>query len=234
MNALNPLTISQSIGKRPTYLLTEDRKKYLLLSPIEEHTLLQHNLLKLILNHFKVSQQKTASFTFKGNKYLCLEEFESSFDFDIWYHYLWENKRKFNQFLNPSEYFKIQLINLLFPVFNNPISIRISHDRKFTVFACLNGVIKPEGIDFYQKTDSDLGLREPEIKKFLAHQKDSLVEIKEAFQILFHDKFISDLKYQISLNSNLRNHYWSELKQCIDSKHRSFVFSKIDDLLIRL
>lgn len=234
MEVLKPFTISNSLVKAPTKLLTQDFEIYLVFKPIDEHSLIQVNILMCLLNHFKITYFKTASFNYKEKRYLCLEQTPDAFDFSVFYNHLWSDKKSFNQFLNPEELLKIELINLLFPIFHSKIEIQLRNNKKFIFSATLEKMILSEPIQFQPISINQTLLNEPAIKKFINYKKREMNELMEAFEILHHDKLMADLKYQISMNSQLRNEYWNELKKCFDPSFKKFIFSTIKDYLLRI
>lgn len=234
MDVLKPLTISNSTRNLPTQLLTQDRDIYLLYTPLTEHTTFQNNVLKFLLNHFKISYLNTAVFTFKNKQYLCLEQRANSFVFSSFYHYLWKDKKAFNQFLNPEELMKISLINLLFPIFNAPIELSVINDKKLILSGSFDSMSFDDFIKFRSIGIHNTMLNSPEIKKFIAFRKREMNELVEAYEILHHEKLLTDLKYQVSMNSSLRNAYWDELKNCFDASFKNYVFSSLKDYLIRI
>jgi hypothetical protein len=234
MDVLKPLTISNSTRNSPTKLLTEDRKTYLLYKPINEHTFLQDNLLKFILSHFKVRCFNTAVFNYKNKQIFCLEQRPNSFVFSSFYHYLWRDKKSYNQFLNPEELLKINFINLLFPIFNAPVGVSILNDKKLVLTGTFDSMTFDDFIQFEPKNIQQTILNEPEVKKFVSYRKREMNELLEAYEILHHEKLMTDLKYKVSMNSTLRNAYWDELKNCFDSSYKSYVFSSVKDYLIRI
>lgn len=233
MQTLYPLTISNSLGNEPTKLLTDAMDTYVLYQPFNIHTTIQVNLLQTLFDHFRIKYVNFASFSFKGKQYLCIEQQANTMHFSAFNHYLWKDKKQFNQFLNPEEVLKVTLLNLLFPVFKQTIDLRLVSNRKFILYADVLAFSFAENIAFQPKSVANTLLREPEIKKFVQYKKRSFLELLEAFEILHHDKLASDCKYQISMHSELRNVYWNALKNCFASHHKKAVFSAVRDHLLR-
>jgi hypothetical protein len=234
MEELRPLTISRSINNAPTVLLTADKTPFLLFTPLNEHILIQDALLSLICDHFKIRKLRTGYFTFRGKKYLCIEEVSGVVDFSFWQEHLWSDKRKFSQFLEPVNYFKIALIELFFPFFGEGL-------RKLIVPGVKNqAMIYPvsnsfkESITFAPTTLNKIGFNHPAMRRFFSWSKDDLKETIISFNMLNHDKFMMDLKYQLSLYPNWRNVYWNEIKKCSDKDFLNFTSSLIWDYFHRL
>jgi hypothetical protein len=233
MQTLHPLTVSNSLSNQPTKLLTDAMDTYLLHQPFTMHTTIQVNLLHILFNHFRINHLNFASFSYKGKQYFCIEEQSNTMSFSAFNHYLWRNKKQFNQFLNPEEVIKVSLLNMLFPVFNKPVELLITSNRKFILHADISSFTFSENIVFQPIYILNSQLREPEIKKFLQYKKRSFLELIEAFEILHHDKLASECKYQISMHNDLRNAYWNALKPCFASNHKKAVFSAVKDHVLR-
>ena len=234
MDFLKPLTISNSVGSEPTKLLTKDFSVYLLFKPINLHTSMQVTLLNYLLNHFKVNAVKPAYFDYKDKRYLCFEEIRGAHTFSTFYQYLWTNKKSYNYFFNPEELLKIGLVNLFFPLFNAPVNTTIVNHRKYLLTASFDSISFSDPIRFSPFSIHQLGLSSPAVKKFIAYKKRTMNELVEAFQILHHDKLAADLKYQVSMNNELRNHYWNEMQKCLSNDYKNYVLSVMKDYLLRI
>lgn len=234
MKELIPLTISKSFKDLPTVLLTQDFDDYLLFAPLNEHTLITNNLLEFMTNHFKIQRASTGIFSIKGKKYFCTEQFSGAFQIDPWHHFLWSNKRDFNRFLQPKLFFKIILFDLFFPLFGGPSKINVVLDKKNYFIVDPIPLNRFDTIKFNPYSFAQLGLNDTRYKKFLSFFKSDLPDELEEFLVLYHDKFMTDIKYQLSLYPDLRNEYWNEVKKCFDTDFIQYTKASIKNYLLLL
>ena len=234
MKSLQPLTISRSTLGKPTVLLTAEYESYLLYAPITEQLRVGNHLHEFILHHFKIRRLKTGTFSLAGKRYFCVEQPQGIIAMDPWQDFLWKTKRSFNQFLRPRTFFEALLIDLFFPVWGSKSTIQLLLNKKllFVVSPLLK--IDEQHIQFNPFSLAQLGLHEPAFKLFLSYFKDDLIQVLEEFLILHHEKFMIDLKYQLSLFPSLRNHYWNEFKKCFDPEFRQYVEAQVRDYIYRL
>lgn len=234
MQALKPLTISRTLKNAPTVLLTEDLTPFVLYTPLNEHLLIQDALLKLMCDHFKINRFRTGFFAFQGKKYYCIEELDGVVDFSKWQEHLWSNKRRFNQFVEPTSFFKMTLLELYYPIFGSGL-------RKLIVPGLKNqGVLYPistlqnDKIRFNPTNFSKIGYTHPAFKRFFSWSKDEIKEVITSFKLLNHEKFLMDLKYQLSFYPKWRNVYWDELKKCAEHSFQTYTSSMALDYYHRL
>ena len=234
MEELRPLTISRSIKDAPTVLLTESKAPYLLYVPLNEHIIIQDTLLRLMCEHFKINRFRTGYFTLKNKKYYCVEEIQGVVDFSPWEEHLWLNKRRFNQFLKPSDFFKMMLIELFFPIFGGTLRKSIIPGVKNQAMLVPTSPGQSHAIQFEPTTLSKLQLNHPALRRFFSFCKEDIREAIVGFNLLNHDKFMMDLKYQLSFYPNWRNVYWDELKKCNDNTFLTYTSHVVWDYFHRL
>lgn len=234
MEALQPLTISRTFKNAPTVLLTADMTSFVLYTPLNEHLLIQDALLKLICEHFKINRLRTGFFAFQGKKYYCVEEVTGTVDFSTWQEHLWSNKRKFNQFIEPTSFFKMALLELFYPIFGNGLRKLILPGLKNqgALFPMSNYQQAP--VRFAPTNFSQLGFTHPAIKRFFSWSKEEVKEVITSFNLLNHEKFLMDLKYQLSFYPNWRNVYWDEIKKCSETSFQTYASSTALDYYHRL
>lgn len=234
MKSLYPLTISRSTLGKPTVLLTADYDSYLLYAPITEQLRVGNHLHEFMLHHFKIRRLKTGAFSLSGKRYFCVEQHEGGFSMDPWQDFLWLTKRSFNQFLRPRTFFEVMLFDLFFPVWESKSEVQVVMNKKF-LFA-VSPLLKSDyqQVKFHPFSLTQLGLNHAEYKRFLTYFKQELSQVLEEFLVLHHEKFMIDLKYQLSLYPDLRNTYWDELKKCFDPVFKQFVEAQVRDYIYRL
>ncbi|MEX1192915.1 MAG: hypothetical protein WED10_15325 [Brumimicrobium sp.] len=233
MEELVPVTISNSILGAPTVLLTNKGETYLLHRPINDHIRVTNEVLSFTFNHFKINRLKVGVFTLKGKKYFCNQEINGVEELNYWHEFLWDSKRKFNQFLSPKTLFYSYLIDLFFPLFNNTKKLIVPGRKNyFAVHAVPENNF--ELLKFNPSSPAKLGLTKGGIKSFFKHVGTDLLEYLDEFESLYHEKFKSDLKYRISLYPALRNQYWDELQLCFDTEFIQYTRAEVKNYILKL
>lgn len=232
MKELVPLTISSSIRKNPTVLFTNGRHKYLLHEPVNSTNHAISELYCYLFNHFKVEHLDKGVFSFQGKKYLCHEEINGAMKLDEWQMFQWKKKRQFNRFIRPRTLFDIFLTDLFFPLFGtSQIYIVPGVKDRFIVHPFPND---KRQLKFDPLPLSKSGLQSPAMRNFFKHIKSDLPEYLEYYLALYHDKFRTDIKYQISLYPDVRNEYWNEFQLCFDQAYRNYVKASITNYILQL
>lgn len=233
MRELTPLTISNSILGDPTVLLTKELETFTLYRPVNENIIASNEILDFLCRHFKVSRLKVGVFNLKGRKYYCYQEVDGAVDFDSWNVFLWDSKRKFNQFLSPKTLFFSFLVDLYFPLFNG--SKRYIMAGKKNHFA-VHPVPQNDysSIAFDPTTPAQLGMTRAGINSFFKHMKNELWVYLEDFEALNHDKLKVDLKYRVSLYPEIRNVYWNEIQKCFDSDFIKYTNAELRNYILKL
>ena len=234
MKDLQPLTISQSTTSAPTVLLTQDYERYLLYTPLNDYHLIGNNLLQFMLKHFKIHRLKTGVFSLKGQRYFCTEERDGINQLDTWHSFLWDQKKDFNQFLRPRALFEIMLFDLFFPLWGGASQKLILPGKKNQFAVHPLPPDKLQHIKFSPLSLGQIGLNTPAYKRFFSYIKKDLEEILEEFLVLHHDKFSTDVKYQISLYQGLRSSYWNEVKHCFTPSFKQFTTATVQNYIIQL
>ena len=234
MNELIPLTVSKSTRNAPTVLLTQSMEKYVLYAPVDKALLACHALFELIHNHFKLSRAKTGFFTLKGKQFFCVEQLPGTVELDIWHGFLWRNKRSFNYFLNPRKLFEMMLFDFYFPLWGGPSKKLILPHRKNQFAISTVPANNFEAIEFKPLSFSQLGMNHANYNHFFEYFKGDLESILEEFLILYHEKFMSDVKYTLSLYPELRNVYWNEVKKCFDASFIQFTTANIKNYIYHI
>lgn len=234
MNALKPLTISKSTEGNPTVLLTDEYKSFLLYKPLDDHLLIGDNLFRFILKHFKVNTLQTGYFKMGDKSLFAIEQTDGTIAMDTWYAYLWENKRSFNQFLNPRIFFDSFLIDLFFPIWGGSSKKVVLPEKKNIISVYPVPANNFSGVAFEPVNFNQLGLNHYAYKRFLNYFKEDLMTYLNAFLVLHHEKFQSDMKFQLSLYHSLRNAYWDEIKPCFDPSFVQYTAASVKDYILRL
>lgn len=233
MEELSPLTISNSILGDPTVLLTKDLETYTLYRPVDDNIRASNEILDFLSKHFKIDRLKVGVFNLKGKKYYCYQEIDGAAEFDSWNVFLWDSKRKFNQFLSPKTLFSSFLVDLYFPLFNgskryilagkkNQFAIHPVPDNEFT------------SLSFEPTTPAQLGMTLAGISSFFKHMKNDLMVYLEDFEALNHSKLKADLKYRVSLYPEVRNIYWSEMHKCFDPEFMKYTNAELKNYILKL
>lgn len=233
MEELKPLTMSRSIAEAPSVLLTQSKDTYLLYAPINEHLIIQQSLLKIICEHFKIDALRVGSFTFKSKKYFCVEELSGVLYFSPNQEHLWFNKRAFNCFLNPSDFFKMFLVELFFPYFKSLDKVIVTSLKNQAVVYPVTKSMFSE-IAFEEAKTTVSQLNHPAIKRFFSYCKEEVYQAIISFNLLNNDKLMMDLKYQLSLYPDQRNAYWNELKKCTSKEFMTYTANLVWDYFHRL
>lgn len=231
---LKPYTISNSIKNAPTVLLTEEGKNYTLWSPITEDLKIIHYLREYCFAHFKMRSFETAKFSYKGQSFLCIEEEEATIEFDEWQVYLWESKRKFNQFLQPNALFVSFLFDTFFPLFGGRNTVLIVPGKKNSFRIHPVPANNYASFKFSPLNFSQSGLNIPSIKQFFSYQKAELDVVLEEFLALNDEKFQVNLKHQLSLFPSKRNAYWDELRKCFEPEFMNYTTALFKDFILHL
>ena len=233
MKELAPLTISNSILNAPTVLLTKEKETYTLYRPLNADIKATNEILDFLFKHFKIQRLKVGVFSLKGKKYYCAQELDGITDFDSWNAFLWDTKRKFNQFLSPKSLFFSFLVDLYFPVFGGSKRFIIAgKKRQFAVHPVpVNDFVH---LSFNPLTTDQLGMNSAGVKSFFKHIKNDLFVYLEDFEALNHNKLKTDLKYRISLYPEIRNEYWNELQKCFTSDFMHYTKAEIKNYILKL
>jgi hypothetical protein len=233
MQELSPLTISNSVRKNPTVLFTKTREKYLLNVPVNETNHADSELYCFIYHHFKIATFNKGIFSFQGKKYLCSEEIDGSILLHEWLSFQWESKRSFSRFIRTKSLFDMFLVDLFFPLFK-PSEKWIVPGVKDQFRIHPFPVLRDNGFFFEAKNISAVGLNDPSIKSFFRYMKSDLMMFLEEFTELHHEKFKVDLKYRISLYSELRNQYWGAVQQCFDPAFINYSKAEVENYILQL
>jgi len=235
METLHPLTISKSLTGQPTHLLTSDYRSFLLHCPLNQQVILTYRISQFIFNHFKIATRKNGVFSFQGKKYYCVEDIEGLYPFDDWYAYMWSSKKSFSQFLQPKNIFKLFLVDLFFPIFGAHTEKTFVGDKKYWFISTIYPNSDQRGLVFNPPNLSQLGLDIPSFRSFFGNlQKQEITDALMEFKALFHEKFIVDVKYQISLFSEDRNSYWNEFKKCASVDYQNYVTNLMENYIAQL
>lgn len=232
MKELVPLTISYSIRKRPTVLLTQGLQRYLLIEPVNSTNHVVSELYCSIFDHFKVEQFDKGVFSLNNKKYLCQKQPEGAVLLDEWYAFQWKNKRQFNRFIRPRALFDAFMVDLYFPLFG-PSLLYIIPGKKDR-FMINPFPEKSDSIEFLPVSPGQRGLGHPAIRSFFKFMRPRLKEYHEDFLALHHDKLATDLKYKISLYPELRNVLWGEVQQCFDNSFKTYTSATINNYILQL
>lgn len=233
MRALTPLTISNSILGNPTVLLTKEMEAYTLYKPVNEGIIASNEILDFLFKHFKINRLKVGVFNLKGKKYYCYQELNGAVAFDSWNVFLWDSKRKFNQFLSPKTVFFSFLVDLYFPLFNG--SRRYILAGKKNHFAVHPVPRNDFSSLFFNPTNpAQLGMTIAGINSFFKYMKDELLVYLEDFEALNHDKLKADLKYRVSLHPEIRNVYWNEIQKCFDPDFMKYTNAELNNYILKL
>jgi hypothetical protein len=233
MRELVPLTISNSILGDPTVLLTKDFETYTLYRPLDDHIRASNELLGFLYKHFKISRLKVGVFNLKGKKYYCYQELNGTADFDSWNAFLWDSKRKFNQFLSPKTLFFSFLVDLYFPLFNgSKRHILAGKKSHFAIHPVPNNDFSE--ISFNPTAPAQLGMTIVGVSSFFKHMKNDLLVYLEDFEALNHEKLKADLKYRVSLYPEIRNIYWNEIQKCFDREFINYTRAEIENYILKL
>ncbi|PHR44220.1 MAG: hypothetical protein COA32_15355 [Fluviicola sp.] len=233
MEELSPLTISNSVLGDPTVLLTKDLETYTLYRPVDNNIRTSNEILDFLSKHFKIDRLKVGVFNLKGKKYYCYQEIDGAAEFDSWNVFLWDSKRKFNQFLSPKTLFSSFLVDLYFPLFNgskryilagkkNQFAIHPVPENEFTL------------LSFEPTTPAQLGMTLAGISSFFKHMKNDLLVYLEDFEALNHNKLKADLKYRVSLYPEVRNIYWNEMQKCFDPEFMNYTNAELKNYILKL
>jgi len=231
---LRPFTISKSILNEPTVLLTEEGRKYMLWCPITDNVRIIHYLRSFMLAHFKIKTFDTAKFSLRGTTYLCFETLEGVTELDEWHYALWENKRKFNQFLKPERLFQILLFEAVFPLFGGVNNKYILAGKKNRV---VYHAIPPNNYESFHFNPISLSQQfatSPAYKLYFSYIKEDLPRFLEEFFSLCDERFKIDLKHQLSLFPERRNELWKEISPCFDPKFKTYVMATFNAYLMHL
>lgn len=234
MEELKPFTISKSILNEPTVLLTEEGKKYMLWCPITDNVRIIHYLRTFMLSHFKIKTFDTAKFSLRGTNYLCFEALEGVSELDEWHYALWENKRRFNQFLKPERVFQILLFEAMFPLFGGVNNKYIVAGKKNRIMYNPIPQNNYTSFRFNPISLSQQKLNNPAYKLFFSYIKDDLPQLLEEFLSLCDERFKLDLKHQLSLFPERRNELWNEINPCFNPKFKTYVTATFNDYLLHL
>jgi hypothetical protein len=233
MEELAPLTISNSILDAPTLLLTKERETYTLYRPLNNDIKASNEILEFLFQHFKIQRLKVGVFTLKGKRYYCSQELDGITDFDSWNSFLWDTKRKFNQFLSPKSLFFSFLIDLYFPLFGGSKRYILAGKKsQFAVHPVPINNFAP--ISFKPLNTYGLGMNSVGVKTFFKHIKNDLIVYLEDFEALNHNKLKADLKYRVSLYPEIRNRYWNELQKCFDSDFINYTKAELKNYILKL
>lgn len=233
MRELKPLTISNSTKSAPSVLLTSEMKKFVFVQPVNPDLVLAQNLYSLIHKHFKVDVLAAGTFTLKGIKYMCSEAHQNMVDLEPSLDYLWSSKHNYNRLLNPSALFKMNLINLYFPIFKTKKLLLLNKKDQFIVeaYPILNNGV---GIYFEKVLPGDIELTKQGYMKLFRYMRKELRKYHEEFEAIHHETLYSSLKYQVSLYPEIRNQYWEEMKKCFEPDFRSDIHSEIERYILKL
>lgn len=233
MKELTPLTISNSILGDPTVLLTNELETYTLYRPVDDDIKASNEIIDFLYKHFKVHRLNVGVFNLKGKKYYCYQELNGTTEFDSWNAFLWDSKRKFNQFLSPKNLFFSFLIDLYFPLFIG--SKRYILPGKKSQFA-VHPIPKNDfsSLSFNPTTPAQLGMTQAGVNSFFKHVKNDLLVYLEDFEALNHDKLKADLKYRVSLYPEIRNVYWREIQLCFDMEFINYTTAEIKNYILKL
>lgn len=233
MKELTPLTISNSLLGNPTVLLTDDLESYTLYKPLDDHLRATNEVLDFLYRHFKVNRLKVGVFVLKGKKYYCYQERDGKIEFNSWNSFLWDSKRKFNQFLSPKSLFYSYLIELYFPFFKGSKKCFFPERKnQFIVHPVPNNNFA--SLSFCPTSPAKLGLTKGGVKSFFKYLKKDLVLHLEDFDALHHEKLKADLKYRISLYPEIRNQYWQEVQQCFDPEFKNYTRAELENYILKL
>lgn len=234
MRELRPLTISNSIKSAPSVLLTPEMEKFVFVQPLNQDFILAQTIYTHIHKHFKVKTLEAGMFKLKEVKYLLAEEPEGILTVDEWIDFVWSSKRRFNFLLNPSDLFKMYLINLFFPIFSSTRKLILPGKKDTFVMDAYPNFTKKDGILFQPMDFNKLGITKIEFRKLFAFIPSELAQAIDDFLILHHDNLYKDLKYQVSLYPSIRNKYWNELKNCFDPEFKTFARAEAENYLFKL
>lgn len=230
---LNPLTIYNSLDNRSTVLLTSDLKKYTFICTFSQKYLLATYLYRLLNQHFKLNLLSLGVFTFNNEDHFCEEIAEGAIEVDKWSQYLWCNQRKVNRFVKITNLFKMFLVEVYFPIFNDARKLLIPGQKDQFYLSAVPFVKANNGVEFISKSKEFL-LYQPEIKQLFSMVKKQLPSVMEEFEVLHHEKLKQQLKYQISLFPEIRNVFWEEIKPCFLLDFRTKTHQKLADYLLKL
>jgi hypothetical protein len=108
-------------------------------------------------------------------------------------------------------------------------------DTKYWFISTVYPNSKQHGLVFNPPNLSQLGLDIPSFRSFFGNmQKEELMDCLAEFKALLHEKFIVDLKYQISLFSEDRNRYWNEFKKCTSDDYQKYVTNLVENYIAQL
>jgi hypothetical protein len=233
MKELVPLTISNSILGNPTVLLTKELETFTLYRPLDDHIRASNEVLAFLCKHFKVSRLEVGAFSLKGKKYFCYQELNGTSYFDSWKVFLWDKKRKFNQFLSPKTLFFSFLVDLYYPLFNGSKKCILAGKKShFAIHPIPNNNFS--SLSFNPTTPAKLGMTLAGVSTFFKHVKNDLFIYLEDFEALNHDKLKADLKYRVSLYPEIRNAYWQEIQLCFDVDFINYTNAEIKNYILKL
>lgn len=233
MKTLQPLTIINSVKGNPSVLLTSDLKKYVLHQPLDREAHLQCQIHHLLAKHFKIERSEVGLFSHKGIQYICKEKIDGEQEFLFWFSYLPMNKSIGQRFINPSILFKMLLLDFYFPFFSSSTKLIIpGKNERFR----MDGVprLRKSGFVFESQLVHYQDFETYGLNKFFSFHQEEIKIAFEDFKALHHDELYKDLKYQVSLFSEIRNQYWKEIELCFYDDFKEGISSKIEDYLRKL
>lgn len=234
MEQLSPYTIYNSINTNPSVLITDKMERFVFVQPLNPSFILAQNLYTLLHNHFKVSCLEAGTFTLKGTKYICAKEQDGVLEVDEWIGYVWTTKRKFNRLLNPSALFRMFLINLYFPIFQDSRKLVVLGKKDRFIADAYPVLSNEKDIFFREISLNKLGLSKVEFKALFRYMKSDLIKIWEDFKALHHENLYSDVKYQVSLYSAIRNQHWKEISYCFSKEYTTLADAQVEHYILNL